>query len=150
MPNIGETIGGGTLFYSGATYGLVAANNDIYTDVYWGTFGTEVLGTGTGLGTGQANTTAIIATFTGFTAAKACDDFVSGGFGDWYLPSSEELDYLYFSGSTYISNLNIYNNYWSSSQSTPYTAHMQYFLNGVKSDKGYKNVAYAVRPIRTY
>lgn len=150
MPNIGDSIGGGILFYSGATYGLVAANNDIYTDVYWGLYGTEVQGTDTALGTGQANTTAIVSKFTGFTAAKACDDFVSGVFSDWYLPSRDELDHLYASGRTYINNLDIYNNYWSSSESTPHTAHIQYFVNGTRSDKGYKNKAYAVRPIRTY
>lgn len=148
MPNIGDSVGGGILFYTGATYGLVAANNDIYTSVDWGIYGVEVPGTSTAVGTGQANTTAIIANFSGFTAAKACSDFVSGGFSDWYLPSKDELTALW-SGKTYLSNLNIYDNYWSSSQVTPHTAHMQYFVSGQQGE-GYKNQAYRVRPIRTF
>jgi len=148
MANIGENIGGGILFYSGATYGLVAATKDIHIAVDWGLYGTEV-GTGTAIGTGQANTTAIITAFTGYTAAKACDDLVLSGQSDWYLPSKYELDQLYASGRSYLTGLDIYNNYWTSSQSTLHTAHIQYFLNGTKSSLGKKNQAYKVRPIRT-
>jgi len=149
MSNIGENIGGGILFYSGATYGLVAATRDIDIAVNWGLYGTEVLGTGTAIGTGQANTTAIINTFSGYTAAKACDDLVLSGQSDWYLPSKDELAELYASGKTYLTGLDNYNNYWTSSQSTPYTAHIQYFSNGDQSELGGKNQAYKIRPIRT-
>ena len=33
MPNIGDSVGGGILVYSGATSGLVAATNDIHISV---------------------------------------------------------------------------------------------------------------------
>ena len=149
MANIGDNVGGGILFYSGATYGLVAATRDINIAVNWGLYGTEVLGTSTSIGTGQVNTTAIIDTFSGFTAAKACDNLVLSGQSDWYLPSRDELEQLYVSGRTFLSGLDNCTNYWTSSQSTQHTAHMQYFLNGTKSSLGKKNQAYKIRPIRT-
>ena len=147
MPNIGESIGGGILFYSGAT-GLVAANSDIYTSVWWGPYDAEVV-TDTAIGTGQANTTAITTNFTGFTAAKACSNFESGGFSDWYLPSKGELSEMWASGRTFLSGLDIQNNYWTSSESTPRTAWIQYFVSGDQSSLGGKYQHYRVRPIRT-
>ena len=148
MANIGENIGGGILFYTGAT-SLVAAIRDIDIPVDWGLYGSEVIGTSTAIGTGQANTTAIINAFTGYTAAKACNDLVLSGQSDWYLPSKDELAELYASGRTFLSGLDNYDNYWSSSQSSPHTAHMQYFLNGTQSSLGRKNQSYKIRPIRT-
>ena len=41
-----------------------------------------------------------------------------------------------------------YDNYWTSSQSTPETAWIQFFGNGTQSDKGGKDQLYRVRPIK--
>jgi len=52
--------------------------------------------TGTAVGTGRANTAAIIAAQgRGSYAAQVCDDLVSGSFDDWFLPSKDELDLMY-------------------------------------------------------
>ena len=50
------------------------------------------------LGTGRANTAAIVAQ-SGCTggAAYICDQLVEGGYSDWYLPSKDELNTLYLS-----------------------------------------------------
>jgi len=67
-----------------------------------------VVGTGTAIGTGAANTIAITSamganTYTtsmGSTkdtnyAAKACADYEDGVFNDWFLPSKDELNLMY-------------------------------------------------------
>ena len=147
MANIGENIGGGIFFYSGATFGLVAATKDIHIPVDWGFYGTEVPGTSTVIGSGLANTT-LIANLSGYTAAWACNSLILSGQSDWYLPSKDELNELY-TQKEYVSGLDVYNNYWSSSQSSKDTAWMQYFLSGAQSSFGYTNQSYKVRPIRT-
>lgn len=146
MAYLGQSISGGTLFYSGATE-LIAANSDIYIAIDWGHHGTEIIGTDTAIGTGLANTS-IIANLSGYTAAVACNDLLLDGYSDWYLPSKDELSALY-SGRTYVSELDTQNNYWSSSQYNSYCAYMQYFLTGVQSPLGATNKSYKIRPIRT-
>ncbi|MCL1813807.1 MAG: hypothetical protein FWG29_09855, partial [Treponema sp.] len=51
--------------------------------------------TGTAIGTGKANTAAIIAAHSGDTvannAAKACAEYSNNGKTDWFLPSKDEL-----------------------------------------------------------
>ena len=153
MANIGDTIGGGVLFYSGATSGLVASSVDI--PFFWGGNGIEIVGTKTAIGTGAANTnlilsgtTLIVSGVTGSSAAKFCYDLAIGGYTDWYLPSKDELNELY-TQKAYISGLNLNGNYWSSSQTSSYCAWIQYFLTGTQSALGGKDQAYRVRPIRT-
>lgn len=57
---------------------------------------TDLAGTSNDLGTGQANTTAIIGQV-GHTdsAAKLCNDTVVETYSDWYLPSRDELKKCY-------------------------------------------------------
>ena len=77
---------------------------------------------GTAIGTGQANTTAILAVpslpqFTGqvsVPAASAANNYTVGIYGNWFLPSKDELNALHLSKV-----LSIYSGehfYWSSSQ----------------------------------
>ena len=151
MPSIGDKLSGGTFFYSGATGGLIAANNDLPGSYYWGCYKTGITGTSTDVGTGQANTNLII---TGCTtnvsiAANMCNNAVIDGYSDWYLPSKDELNYMYQQKSV-IGDFSSIDNYWSSSQYTPECAWMQYFGSGVQSEKGDKDQLYKVRPIRTY
>ncbi len=65
------------------------------------------VGTSTAIGQGKNNTQKLIAAMgeTAYTttggadkdiyAAKACDDYSYGGYDDWFLPSSEELNLIY-------------------------------------------------------
>lgn len=94
---------GGYIFYDKGSYSddwryLEAAHPS--TDrhnIDWGSRGTFIGGTGTGIGTGQSNTTKIIGIQgTGSTyASQLCDALVYGGYTDWFLPSKGELDLIY-------------------------------------------------------
>lgn len=151
MAYIGQSISGGTFFYTGATGGLVAANQDYFISLQWGCQHTLVDGTKTAIGTGLANTMFMVSGCTGNTmnAGRVCYDIVINGYSDWYLPSKDELNEMYLAKS-YISGLDIYNNYWSSSQYNDNCAWVQFFLNGTQSELGEKDQLYRVRPIRTF
>ena len=79
---------------------LEAAPDDQSTSHVWIEGGdaqsTENGNTSTDIGTGSANTDAIIAQ-TGNTAsaAQVCRDYTGGGFTDWFLPSKLELNLMY-------------------------------------------------------
>jgi len=110
---IGENYGGGIVFYIDATglHGLIRTQAELGPTYIWGCKGINIPGTSTSLGTGQANTTAIINNCsTAGIAAKVCDDLVLNGFSDWFLPSKDELDKL----CRTLNNNNRW--YWSSSQ----------------------------------
>ncbi|MBQ0787710.1 MAG: hypothetical protein KBT69_09425, partial [Oceanihabitans sp.] len=66
-------------------------NYELYSN-YWGCDAITVDGTLPDFGSGQANTTAIINGCNDpNSAAKYCDDLISDGYEDWFLPSIEEL-----------------------------------------------------------
>jgi hypothetical protein len=90
---LGQHYAGGTIFYLDGTglHGLVAATADQGSPA----FGCEGLSipTGTALGTGAANTAAIVAACAqAGTAAKVADNLVLSGYSDWYVPSRDELN----------------------------------------------------------
>ena len=148
---IGQAYQGGIIFYldSAKAHGLIAAPADQSTGIQWynGTY-TVTGATGTAIGTGQANTNALItAQGAGSYAAKLCDDLVLGGYRDWFLPSKDELNELYknkvvvggFAGAWY----------WSSSEFDGSLAWIQRFGSGVQFD-GSKSSALAVRAVRAF
>lgn len=143
---VGDAYGGGTVAYilkrgdpgyvAGQAHGLIAAPADLTPadpwGVAWSNFTDSLIGStaqGTALGTGRANTVAIVAQTidnqhcTG-GAAYLCDNLVAGGYDDWYLPSRDELDKLYklyvrLSNTGKNGNFNpsgFYQAYWSSSE----------------------------------
>lgn len=145
---MGEIDQGGVIFYSGATV-LIAALEDVYMPRLWDKSKVAVA-TETGIGSGAANTAAIIAACTGNTmiAASACTTYSYSGLTDWYLPSKDELNEMYTQRAV-IGGFDVYTNYWSSSQYTPETAWIQFFTDGTQSHLGGKDQLYKVRPIRT-
>jgi hypothetical protein len=91
---IGQSYGGGIIFYIDGTgkHGLIAAIDHPPIFAAWGCILTLIGGTSTAIGTGQANTSAIIGGCgEASTAARICDDLVRNGFSDWFLPSRDEL-----------------------------------------------------------
>jgi len=169
---IGKASNGGIVAYlfqsgdsgyvTGETHGLVAATVDQSTRAAWITGGSTQStlngGTSTLIGTGLANTTAMMSQ-TGYEggAAKLCADYTNadtgtGGFSDWYLPSKDELNQLYLNLKS--NDLGEFSDeiYWSSSEQSATSACIQSFDNGIQDSTtkslGAWNIA--VRAVRTF
>ncbi|MFY9309338.1 MAG: DUF1566 domain-containing protein [Bacteroidia bacterium] len=96
---IGQTYGGGTVFYLDNTgkHGLTVTAINVGATFPWGSadmIATQA--TGTAVGSGPENTIAIVNTLgQGAYAASICDRLVVDGYDDWYLPSKDELQLMY-------------------------------------------------------
>ena len=115
---LGQNLGYGYCAYIDPTGHGFIVSNDIPFTGEWGCSGTSIA-TGTALGTGLANTNAILAGCPSRPiAASVATAYTGGGFTDWYLPSSGEwskiLDVSNLVGLGYVN----YNNYYTSSEST--------------------------------
>ena len=137
-------------YVAGQTHGLIVATVDQGTSNAWYNGSYETTGaTGTALGTGSANTAAIVATqgVTGTYAALLCKDYNGGGYSDWYLPSKDELNKLYVNRLA-IGGLSIAY-YWSSSETTINNAWECNFDGGPQMALN-KNYSFRVRAVRTF
>lgn len=161
LPNlaIGQSYQGGIIAYifvsgdsdyvAGQTHGLIATTSNQSTGAQWGCSGTSIAGTSIALGTGLANTTAIVNGCTSSTSAAAlCNNLSSGGYSDWYLPSRDELIKLY----TNRASIGGFNNvsYWSSSQVGTTNAWSINFSTGTSSSTSTKSTLLYVRAIRKF
>ena len=163
---VGESYGGGIVFYvsDGGAHGLIAATVNQSTSIQWynGT-STTTTATGTTIGSGRANTNAIIAaqgpTETSYAAGLA-RAYRGGGYADWYLPSKDELYAMYtkigqgnFLNVAPLPNTNIGNfafaNYWSSSEGGLGLAWTKSF-NGGSEDNFRKDATFHIRAIRSF
>ncbi|MEN8180666.1 MAG: DUF1566 domain-containing protein [Pseudomonadota bacterium] len=101
-----------------------------------------------GVNAGQLNTERIINhQGAGDYAAQLCANYQGGGYGDWYLPSKEELNLLYLQKDVVGGFDDVH--YWSSTEINNLDAWTQYFLNGFQSAYQ-KNVWRRVRCIRAF
>ncbi|MBK6966763.1 MAG: DUF1566 domain-containing protein [Bacteroidales bacterium] len=102
-------------YIAGEVHGLIAAPYD-QGGAQWGCSGTAITGAdGTALGTGNQNTTDIMADCaTAGIAARICGDLVLNGYIDWYLPSKDELNKLYINRIAIGGFASAF--YWSSSE----------------------------------
>jgi hypothetical protein len=105
--------------------------------------------TGTAIGAGYANTSAMIAqnNSTG-KAATVARAFQGGGKTDWFLPSKDELNQM-FVNKTAISG-SFSSVYWSSSENAAGEAWLQYVDSGEQFGDGNKSNTYYVRPVRAF
>jgi len=148
---------GGYIFYDKGSYSdgwryLEAAPvSTEWTYKKWGTYGTFIGGTETGIGTGQSNTTKIIDTQgTGSTyAAQLCDALVYGGYGDWFLPSLDELNLMYTNLKCFGVGVFDSVHHWSSSEANENSAWIQNFGTGYQGDRT-KYDGYWVRAARAF
>ena len=144
---IGQNYGGGIIFYIDGTgqYGLIAAESDQAEGAEWGCAGTLIGGTSTAIGTGQANTTAIVNGCDGsgfIIAARLCYDLVLNGYDDWFLPSKDELIQGLAAGV-----FPGFHVYWSSSEVDANRAWAYY---GNIYEGGKDNEIHGVRAIRAF
>ena len=168
VPSIVDSYQGGIVFYllqegdagyvAGETHGLIAATEDNSTGIQWYNGANTTTGaTGTALGTGLANTNAIIASQGGTAgsyayAAGICADYsvTEGGvtYDDWFLPSKDELNILYLNKDK-IGGLKS-SFYWSSTEYDDTRARELYFLSGSWSSTGKYASDIRVRAVRTF
>ena len=134
-------------------YYLEAAPTNQSTSVKWSsTYDFVIEAEKTAIGTGKANTAAIIAAHPSDTAsnnaAKAAVAYSGGGKSDWFLPSKDELNEMYEART----HLGISSgDFWSSSQDYYDAAWDQGFDHGGQSN-GYFNKGQGryVRAIRAF
>lgn len=107
---------------------------------------------GTAIGTGAANTEAIVAAYGRREPdsnrfdypARLCYRLTDGGYDDWFLPSRDELELMYENlHDEGVGGFSSYS-YWSSSESTPDSAWAQYFGDGTQNT----NLKYNARRVR--
>jgi len=148
---VGDFHQGGVIFYifesedtgyvAGETHGLIAAVADQSSGIRWfnGSFDTTGA-TGTAVGTGSANTDAIITeqgdTETSYAAGLA-RAYTGGGYNDWFLPSKDELNKMYTNKATINTTASENSGsdfsatyYWSSTEVGTRNAWLQYFNGG--------------------
>ncbi len=165
---IGDTgPGGGVVFYTrvDGTGGLEVAPalwNGGSPDpgpIQWSTitnaFANGVSALPTGIGTGSANTDAIILQNSGAeSAAKLCRDYTGGGFSDWFLPSRDELAQLWTALASTASTRTTYgfngDYYWSSSEGIASRAWHHWFSDFGGHDAYDKISPSYVRPVRAF
>lgn len=150
---IGQLYGGGIIFYIDGTgqHGLIGTDYDQGTRQYeWGCcdfINPILIGTSTGLGTGQANTTAIVNGCNDTaTPARLCDGLVWEGYDDWFLPSKDELNEMYLHKDVFG---NMSGHYWSSSEFNGVDAFVEGFEVGYQYHDRKSSPA-SVRAIRAF
>jgi len=168
--SVGDFAQGGIVFWVDETgkHGLVCAKEDQSTGVRWyaGTDGVT-RATGDGPFSGEFNTAIIISSQVSIGddgndyAAQICNDLqiTEGGktYGDWYLPSKEELNSMYQNKATIDSTAGANGGssfasawYWSSTELGSDHAGVQSLDNGYQDNYFGKYNTFRVRAVRAF
>ena len=163
--SIGDSYQGGIIAYilvngdpgyeDGKTHGLIAAKEDQNggEGIIWAIVANQGSTVPLGakeiaIGTGQANTDAIIAQNGSGSdfAAGIARAYRGGGYTDWYLPSQDELNKLYINQNAVGGFTGIY---WSSSEYRENSAYSKRFGSGDPYDHE-KSYTWLVRAVRSF
>jgi TolB-like protein len=148
---------GGLIFYdkgnnSGGWRYLEAAPSDLPRKLPWASELIPHNYTERAVGRGKQNTQGIMQEASkkggGFGwAAQACVTLTLGGFNDWFLPSQDEMHYMY--GHLHMQGLGNFRNewYWTSTANGE-NYYIEDFSNGKQGWTYYYRTEYYVRPIR--
>ena len=161
---VGDRRAGGVVFWvdpTDNTHGLVCAIEDQSAGIQWYNGSYTITGaTATAIGTGSANTTAIIANQGAVETAYAAGlarAYRGGGYTDWFLPSKDELNEIYQNmatinstaaandGSAFSTNF-----YWSSTENDFFNAWEQFFNNGGQGTNYKYYTDESVRAVRAF
>lgn len=167
-PKVGDFKDGGIIgyifqdgdsgYFAGETHGIIVALDEEERQWIAGGF-VNVLGTSGVAGTGKTNTDLIIAGAGANNAAGYANGYSSGGFDDWFLPSSSTLYNMWLNRADINSGLARNNGtafqetgfgyYWSSTNlSFDFAARLQFSSGSVT--QGSKSNSLAVRPVRKF
>lgn len=163
--SVGDSYAGGVIFWTNnkGTHGLIASKNNQNSAEIWGGQSIFVSAIEKGIYKGNLNTYRAIAVINdiyfaakhalGFKVKKdgvsLCDfnDSTEECYGDWYLPSKEELDLMYQQRAILENITESY--YWSSTEIDKDNSFAQHFGNGEVSVQS-KSAALSVRLIRSF
>ena len=152
---------GETGYVSGETHGLIAAVADQSSGIQWNNGSSVTTGaTATAIGTGSANTDAIIsaqgATETSYAAGVA-RAYTGGGFTDWFLPSKDELNQMYTNKATINTTASANGGsdfadayYWSSTEIDLNFAWLHNFYDGSQVKYAKYFPVFSVRAVRAF
>lgn len=167
--SVGDFAQGGVVFWVDETgqHGLACAKEDQSTGIRWyaGTFGVT-RATGDGPFSGELNTSIIISSQVSIGddgsdyAAQICNELqiTEGGktYGDWYLPSKEEVNHMYNNQATINTTATANSgvafasaDYWSSTESNSFSAWIRIFATGTQSLR-FKSATNRVRAVRAF
>lgn len=166
--SIGDVINGGIIIWLDETkqHGLLAAFQDVgQKKLKWAIRqAVETMAVGTGPLAGEKNTPLILSgngrgseSYAALECAIFVDTVNQISYGDWYLPSKDELKLIY-NNSTLISHLSIQNggnslnvneSYWSSTEFDVGKAFSQK-LNNASQSAELKSEEFYVRPVRRF
>ena len=153
-------VDGETGYVAGETHGLITAVEDQSSGIQWRNGSWVTTGaTGTALGTGAANTDAIItaqgATETSYAAGLA-SAYGGGGYTDWFLPSKDELYKMYTNKATINSTASANGGsdfanqkYWSSTEAGHTHAWRLDLASGAPNSSS-KSATFYVRAVRAF
>ena len=161
--SVGDTGPGGGLVFlisGGLTYEMApktwsgSSSDDTPSLAWCSDTTTSIAGAvGTAVGTGSANTTAMLALPCTSGAAFSADAYAGGGLTDWFLPSKDELNAMWLHSQVVGFNTATYGfasgGYWSSSQDGALNAWGQGLVSGGQVS-GPKYGALRVRPVRAF
>ncbi|GHT82781.1 hypothetical protein FACS1894137_02340 [Spirochaetia bacterium] len=150
---------GGIVFYDKGVFSagwryLEAAPPETEFTAQWGAYGKEVSGTAQAVGSGKRNTEVIVDRLRQLDesdrAAQLCATLDFDGFKDWFLPSKDELNFMYT--NLKVKGLGGFQNaeYWSSSEYSNNGAWYQVFSDGRQKHYYDKVNTFCVRAVRAF